>query len=267
MEIPDTVKELIKNSGNNFHAKVARWFSGAGWRIKISPYYMDQNQSKAREIDLIAEKKWPIRGNFDELFGTLVVRLFVECKFIREESVFWMEKRNQGAAKNLITSCDPFDDDERYYSRHHYLSEAKVAKLFSSKGASEPDKEIFYKALNQALNSMISLKGGKINHCLKGEYGQVFVLNFPVVVCNSFDKMYAIDFMENSDAEKINNIFQIEVDYAYHDFSGSQNTGYFLLDLVEFEQLERFQGMIENDVNAALEAYESRRRWGEINRT
>ena len=61
MTIPAEVTQLIKTSGNNFHAKVARWFRTNGWHIVISPYYMDQTQNKAREIDLIAEKLWPVR--------------------------------------------------------------------------------------------------------------------------------------------------------------------------------------------------------------
>ena len=60
MSVPDEITKLIDNSGNNFHAKVARWLSNDGWHITVSPYYMDQSQSKAREIDLIAEKAWPI---------------------------------------------------------------------------------------------------------------------------------------------------------------------------------------------------------------
>ena len=34
--------------------------SDNGWHVVVSPYYMDQTQSKAREIDLVAEKLWPV---------------------------------------------------------------------------------------------------------------------------------------------------------------------------------------------------------------
>ncbi|MFN7835128.1 MAG: hypothetical protein ACK5NY_04970 [Burkholderiaceae bacterium] len=60
MTAPSEITDLIKSSGNNFHAKVARWFADNGWHVVISPYYMDQTQSKAREIDLVAEKLWPL---------------------------------------------------------------------------------------------------------------------------------------------------------------------------------------------------------------
>ncbi len=48
MAVPNEVSELIKNSGNNFHAKVACWLSDNGWHVVVSPYYMDQTQNKAR---------------------------------------------------------------------------------------------------------------------------------------------------------------------------------------------------------------------------
>ena len=71
MTVPSEVSELIKNSGNNFHAKVARWLAENDWHVVVSPYYMDQTQNKAREIDLIAEKFWPINDSFSNQTGVL----------------------------------------------------------------------------------------------------------------------------------------------------------------------------------------------------
>ena len=56
MGVPAEVSELLKDSGNNFHAKVACWLNDHNWHVIVSPYYMDQTQNKAREIDLIEEK-------------------------------------------------------------------------------------------------------------------------------------------------------------------------------------------------------------------
>ena len=80
MGVPDEVSKLVSNSGNNFHAKVARWLSDHDWHIVVSPYYMDQTQNKAREIDLIAEKLWPIENMFGQRTsdGHVAVRLFIE---------------------------------------------------------------------------------------------------------------------------------------------------------------------------------------------
>ena len=81
MTIPKEVTELIQSSGNNFHAKVARWLAASGWHVVVSPYYMDQTQNKAREIDLVAEKTWPIQDSFGRAVDNIAVRLLVEKSF------------------------------------------------------------------------------------------------------------------------------------------------------------------------------------------
>lgn len=60
MPIPDEVLQVVAGSENNFHAKVARWMLADGWNVTMNPYYMDQPQNKASEIDLVAEKLWPV---------------------------------------------------------------------------------------------------------------------------------------------------------------------------------------------------------------
>lgn len=65
MAIPPEVTALVQGSGNSFHAKVARSLINCGWHVIVSPYYLDQSQSKAREFDLIAEKLWPIKDMYD----------------------------------------------------------------------------------------------------------------------------------------------------------------------------------------------------------
>ena len=37
MDETNEVTKLIRESGNNFHAKVARWFSNNDWHVIVSP--------------------------------------------------------------------------------------------------------------------------------------------------------------------------------------------------------------------------------------
>ena len=104
MAVPNEVSDLIKNSGNNFHAKVARWLSDNGWHVIVSPYYMDQTQNKARKIDLIAEKLWPVINDFNQKTGDIAVRLYVECKFVPSYSAFWFADKNIKSALKLVCS-------------------------------------------------------------------------------------------------------------------------------------------------------------------
>ena len=56
----EKVKELIINSGNNFHCKVHNYLVGKNWAVLVSPYYNDNISEKPREIDLIAEKAFVV---------------------------------------------------------------------------------------------------------------------------------------------------------------------------------------------------------------
>ena len=52
MGVPKEVADLVKNSGNAFHAKVARWLCDNDWHVVVSPYYMDQTQKALVPFDV-----------------------------------------------------------------------------------------------------------------------------------------------------------------------------------------------------------------------
>lgn len=250
MSAPDSITQLIESSGNNFHVKVARWFRDRGWHIVVSPYYMDQMQSKAREIDLTAEKLWPIGTFADQRQGSIVVRLFVECKYVAADTVFWFARKNRNAAKDLVCRSRVFHENNSYINEHHYLSTSPdVAKLFASNSTRGQENEPFYKALNQALNATVSMRNQRPFHPdLAGRNsGNPIVLDFPVIVCNSFSKFYKVDFFEETEPRLIDSNFQLEVQYAFLDRTGQSRNDYFLLDFVEFEQLDSFESAIDKD--------------------
>ena len=74
---------------------------------------------------------------------------------------------------------------------------------------------------------------------------------YPVVVCSSFDRIYAVDFNADSDPEPIHENFQLEVRYAYVDRHESQRNDYFLLDFVAFDKLAEFEKAIDAGASAA----------------
>lgn len=253
--IPSEVTLLINSSGNSFHAKVARWFRANDWHIVISPYYMDQTQNKAREIDLIAEKIWPIRDVFNQRIGDVAVRLFIECKFVPTHSVFWFSEKNKPAAQDLVCSSGIFRPNNTYTSKHHYLAQSpRVAKLFSTNGSKGvQETEPFYKALNQALNATVSMRNQPFSHpaLTPQSIGPLVVLEFPIVVCSSFASLFSVDFYTESQPEPISDNFQLEVRYAYLDRENNRRNDYFLLDFVEFDRLNDFAEAIAEDANVA----------------
>ena len=254
MTIPKEIAELISNSGNSFHAKVARWFTEHGWHVVISPYYMDQSQSKAREIDLVAEKLWPVGDSFGCKKGDIAIRLFIECKFVATDAVFWFAKKDRDSAFELVCANGLFHPANSYTNEHHYLSQSpRVAKLFSSGNTKAAENEPFYKALNQALNAMVSMRGQPVTipAARKTQRSPMAVLEYPVVVCSSFDRIYSVDFNVDSDPEAIKENFQLEVRYAYVDRNGSPRNDYFLLDFVAFDKLVEFEMALDADASAA----------------
>lgn len=252
MTVPTEVLSLVQNSGNNFHAKVVRWLEDHGWHTTISPYYMDQTQSKAREIDLIAEKNWPITSGFGKFQGDVVVRLFIECKFVPAASVFWFTSKDRSEALKLVCESGNFRPDNSYTEKHHYLKNEKVAKLFASNPNKTQEVEPFYKALNQSLNALVSMryKPTQLRE-VQSSKEVVEIINFPVVVCSSFSNLWAVDFYAGTEPQQIHENFQLEVRYAYTDAKGRNGNEYFLLDFVEFSQLEAYVSALEIDAKAS----------------
>jgi len=253
MPIPEKIAQIIESSGNTFHAKVARWFQGQGWHIRVSPYYMDQSQNKAREIDLVAEKLWPVNGPWGDWYGYVVVRLFIECKFVPAHAVFWFTDKDKSAAEKLVCSRGVFRPDSMYTKRHHYISQcSRVAKVFASEASRGADLEPFYKALNQVLHAQVSMRDQPLStpH-LTPVGGELFLINYPIVVCHSFDKLYETDFYEDVPPAPVERNFQLEVQYAYVDRLGRPCDDYFLVDFIEFSRLPEFSAHIDVDAGAA----------------
>jgi hypothetical protein len=252
MGVPDDVKQLIDGSGNAFHARVARWFTSKGWEVTVSPYFLDKTQGKAREIDLIVEKAYPV-NDFGREIGYVAVRLFVECKFISGLSAFWLAQKDKRAAEGLVLSCSAFTKNNSHKEKHHYLSHSeKVAKLFASGGKS-PENEPIYKALNQVLNATVSMRSESFDfpRYRRANLPMKAKLEFPVVVCNSFDRFFATSFEEDTEPTQVEENFQLEVTYAFP-VGGSQRQEYFLIDFVEFAQLDNFLRLVSVDAESAV---------------
>lgn len=254
MTVPTQIQGLIDSSGNNFHAKVAQWFVADGWSIQISPYYLDQTQQKAREIDLVAEKLWPYKDPFGQHQGYVLVRLYIECKFVPSHAVFWFAEKSKREAESLVCSFEGFTSNNSYTSQHHYLAQSdRVAKLFTSSQTKQQESDLFYKALNQILSAYVAFRHQQsyIESSSKLLHGRVVSLTFPVVVCSSFKDVFAVDFLGQIPTAAQSQNFQLEVRYAYGDSASARNE-YFLIDFVSYDGLSLFTKAISEDVDAAI---------------
>ena len=258
------VHDLIATSGNTLHKKVTQLLKSHGWRVTVSPYYLDQVSEKAREIDLIAEKTWPYGDQHPESRGSIAIRLFIECKYIPNETVFWFAEKDSEAALRLVCSTGLFRKSAYWTGDHHYLSgSSRVAKLFESRGKKSgggggnqapPESDPFYKALNQVLNGMIYLRESSVTR-LRGpqSHEQVtHVLDFPVIACNSFANFYAVNLDCDDDPAQLANRFLLEVQYAYRDRSGARRDDYYLVDVVDSRKIEDFLSALDTDAEIAI---------------
>ena len=130
----DEARRIVQDSGNNFHARVLRFLQKEGWTVLISPYYSDSVSGKPREIDLVAEKRFPvIRDAFGRVNGDISVQLYMECKYIKQMTVFWTHAQNKDATIDLLVTSTPLKRHNTYTNDHHYVCSTggRVAKLFA----------------------------------------------------------------------------------------------------------------------------------------
>jgi hypothetical protein len=246
-----SIQEIMERSGNSFHSRVVKKLRDEEWSVLVSPYYSDNFTDKPREIDIIAEKRFDVKEVFGDWLGTLNVRLFIECKYINGDIVFWFDVKDKERATERIMKDMRMEDLYRDSNsqRHHYYDDVPVAKLFASgKGRSE-DNEVLSKAVNQNLNATVYYRDRsdlKLAMPKKGYIDKVIErVTYPLIVVNSFESFHATSMGGNSEIHPIAEPFQLEVNYAYTDKDRNGHNEYFLIDVVSIDKLSEF---LENAV-------------------
>lgn len=247
-----TPEELVKKSGNNFHYQVVKFLREKGWAVSVSPYYNDNLTDKPREIDIVAEKEFNAHtlGGFQWL-GTVNVKLFIECKYINKDIVFWFDSVNKEGIINRLTTDTPLESPQLNsgIEKHRYWNIERVAKLFASQQDKTQENEIIYKALNQSLNAMVYYRHGHQSIIPKQSHKAVKVLhtiNYPIIVCNDFSQLYKVDVDSEAPPINVKDNFQLEINYAYYNQDKRSITEYFLVDVVSFLSLEQLLKDIED---------------------
>ncbi|MFH0829391.1 MAG: hypothetical protein V1907_04425 [Candidatus Kerfeldbacteria bacterium] len=250
--IPPVISDILSNSGNSFHYKVVRYFRDNGWSVLVSPYYSDNITNKPREIDIIAEKKFEYHTFPNTYVGEICIRLFIECKKISLNTLFWFDGLNEektiGRIAEDLEITSTHDSD--FHTKHHYYLQKQVAKLFESENKREPDNEIIYKAINQSLNSLIYFRNTDSILPENEQSNIIFTLNYPVIVCDGYQKCFKVD-TDKTEIEQITDVFQAEINYAFIDVDNNKKNEFFIVDIVSFEKLKQYlDALNEHDVTA-----------------
>jgi hypothetical protein len=253
----DPIKDIIENSGNNHHYQVVEFLREKGWTVLVSPYYNDKFTDKPREVDIIAEKPFDIK-EWGTWFGTLNVKLFIECKYITKPTVFWFDKKDMGRAIERMTKDTSISVNNTNIQKLHYYTEKNVAKLFSSSPEKNLDNELFFKAISQSINALMDYRGGDSIIQKSDPHRKINIIHtisYPVILCNSFSNLYRVDTSLPNGYISISDNFQMEVNYAYRsNITNSSVYEYFILDMVSFDKLDDFlKNLEESDIKTISE--------------
>jgi antitoxin component of MazEF toxin-antitoxin module len=95
--------ENIQKCGNSLTIRIFQLLNEGGWKTSLSPRYIDPESNVIREIDLIAEKSFEMRGKNGDYFY-LVHRLIIEAKYLNKEWVFYLTEGNSTTEEHEIVN-------------------------------------------------------------------------------------------------------------------------------------------------------------------
>ena len=271
----EVFENLIKESGHNLQLKVASLLKENGWEVEISPYYFDSVIERPREIDIIAWKE-NCHGYINEKILRYKIFLFIECKYLKEETIFWLleprlEKIKEGLSATLggvsfrpqvlDASLEKFKEA---FSFHRYFRTKYIAKLYYTKEKLDGRHDIIYSAFTQALHSLIWFK--KFPFWKTGERKEEPGVYYPVVI---YEPKKDLKVLLPNTQKKCRHLKEIlkemktssllfEVTYCYPEpITGDYPAGWklsyfpspkvFLVDFVQNEDLEDFLKIIEKE--------------------
>lgn len=255
---PNT-KKLVEESGMIPHLKATNILRPKDWSVLVSPYYYDSISDSIRETDLIAEKQFNT-GYGDGSSVLLNIQLFIECKYIKQEVVFWfdhIDKRRAIVALEKETGLDIVEAGYKHVgdiaaTEFRYFSEDSVAKLFS---ANLNKEDVIYKAMNQSLHAQLNRsKQGKhpINLPFNTRQGATtHIVQYPVIVCENFSNLMRVEFEDNNSytVQALKDYFILETNYR---------DDYFLIDIVDVDYLDAFLNKLEKETSKLVQAYSSK---------
>jgi len=256
-ELDNQISKIIEKSGHDFHLKVSQKLQDLGWNTIDNHYYNDPDSGKAREIDIIATKEYLVHGDsFNRVNEKIIVKLFIECKYINSPTIFWFRDRDLNSAIKLSKDNRILDDKPDNYvndlTKHHYVKHNDVTGQWQS-----ANNDIFAEAQHQVLKAMLFFK----------EAGQEsYEINYPIIVTNDFSQLFRREPSPKNHDNIIEN-FQIETNYAYKNKKNDNITKYFLIDVVGLPTLENFVNELEKqDVHLLRDslAYDLRHQETEI---
>lgn len=259
------VENFAKEHGNRFHAQVVSFLRKAGWSVTVSPFYRDIATDKAREADVFADKVFPVCSPFAP-GKSFPVTLVIECKYVKQEIVFWFDKKDADQTNERITKDIPVLKNNTNIEKHHWYSEDEVAKLFATynpnRDERQPENEIIFTSIDKVLNCLIYYRNTlpRRSTIPPGANSEPRI-HYPLIKVDSFSKMFKTTLDDPERFEPLDQKiwFPVEVNYAYILYGQGQkyqHLEYFLGDIVNFTKLGEYLALLEkNDIGAVKSMY------------
>jgi hypothetical protein len=271
-KMKDPFQELIDESGHKLHLEVVKILKNNNWQVELSPYYYDEMLERPREIDLVAwkEKAYSFRGSDEDVKfeeAKYKIFLFIECKHIKEEVVFWLTEANLEKIKeaffnafigiNFHPSIKELEAEKikDIFSEHRYFTtNSLIAKLYHTKPKEKGEKhDMIFTAFTSSIHSLIFFRD-EPQRPQPGIY-------YPVIVYKALNKVAVVFPNQIENYQKLEELEEknllLEVNYLYKRFRGDypagDRRGYtilkqtFLVDFVAKENLEKFLKKIEKE--------------------
>ena len=191
------LKKAIQESGNNLHLDVVDFLKSKQWNVDISPYYCDDFTDKPREIDIIATRKIQILvgAKPEDVVDWFNVALFIECKNFPKNTNFRVFDNDKNISEGILCRCahnlraaNILKENYSLLENHHYLTTAKIAKLYDLEkeinNKKEQNDDVF-KAMTQSVKSFLFFEE-KMNEGARGS------INYPLVIYDKIDGIYSM---------------------------------------------------------------------------
>ncbi len=242
----DKAMEIIAKSGHDLNFKVKDFLQSKGWEIEMSPHYVDVVTGKTREFDIIAKKEFKVYAFSHNPVGSILIKLFIECKYIKDTTVAWFTPKDFGKVKKIamdnhllrhkedILLGTPNQSTDKL---HHYLASNEAVTLVDKAGQYDPIGEAKYGTLHALIYFSENFNNGS------------HVINFPLIVIDSYRNLFRREGDDDPNPTPITDSFQLEVDYSYPQQNNQTTRKDFLVDVTSYGDLGKYVDYLEaNDV-------------------
>jgi len=231
------LKDAIQKSGNNLHLKVVEYLQNANWTVDISAYYLDDTTNKPREIDIIAQKKIYLKNINSSHPQDFSVLLFIECKHLSGEIVFWTQDRSNELIfkRKGLAKFSGNIKEENISSGHHYFLPPSVGKLYTTVG-----KDEVFDGITQPVKALTSFM----------DYERSSGLYYPICIYEGTPELHLIksgaDIKNLDKLETVKNLI-VELNYSWRKMAGQPTKEYFAIDLTHIDELAKLIDIIDRE--------------------